>query len=163
MSDWSTLIRKTLVAEYGFTPYPHLAGYLTPDGELLNFSYEGYQRDMDHREVTGVLIEVPELEEALHTEEERLGLGRETRGLIWVMNYGYIRLGTNFADIAASPTARQRRALRQIIEASLEHDDFAMEFSDERGHRVWSRLYKRYTPVMLVMQDIAEHFGGAVE
>lgn len=36
---------------YGETDIFEFAGYLLPDGTMLNFSYEGYQRDEDHRNI----------------------------------------------------------------------------------------------------------------
>ena len=35
--------------KFGETEVFQLAGYLLEDGSMLNFSYEGYQRDEDHR------------------------------------------------------------------------------------------------------------------
>ena len=34
---------------FGTTEVFELAGYLMPNGEMLNFSYSGYQREEDHR------------------------------------------------------------------------------------------------------------------
>lgn len=36
---------------YGTTNIFEFAGYILPNGEMLNFSYGGYQRDEDHRNI----------------------------------------------------------------------------------------------------------------
>ena len=36
---------------YGITDVFEFAGYILPNGEMLNFSYGGYQRDEDHRNI----------------------------------------------------------------------------------------------------------------
>lgn len=37
--------------QFGITEIPEFAGYMLADGTMLNFSYEGRQRDIDHREI----------------------------------------------------------------------------------------------------------------
>ena len=40
--------------EFGTTSSISLAGYLLTDGTMLNFSKGGYQRDYDHRQISGI-------------------------------------------------------------------------------------------------------------
>ncbi len=42
---------QAAIKTFGLTERPELAGYLMPDGRMLNFSYEGYIRDIDHRDI----------------------------------------------------------------------------------------------------------------
>ena len=45
-------IEEKLVHDYGLTDDPMLAVWMLKDGRLVNGSYEGHQRDVDHREVS---------------------------------------------------------------------------------------------------------------
>lgn len=42
-------IENQAIKEFGETEIFAFAGYILPDGRMLNFSYGGYQRDEDHR------------------------------------------------------------------------------------------------------------------
>lgn len=45
-------IEERAVKTYGLTDIPEFAGYMLANGTMLNFSYEGNQRDEDHRNVS---------------------------------------------------------------------------------------------------------------
>ena len=45
-------IEEKLVQKYGITTNPVLGVWMLRDGRLVNGSYEGHQRDVDHREVS---------------------------------------------------------------------------------------------------------------
>lgn len=42
-------VEEKLVRDFGLTDNVELAGYLLPNGDLVNLSYMGYMRDEDHR------------------------------------------------------------------------------------------------------------------
>lgn len=44
-------IEQKAVKQYGLTEIFPFAGYMLGDGTMLNFSYEGNQRDIDHRDI----------------------------------------------------------------------------------------------------------------
>lgn len=44
-------IEERMRKAFGETKIFEFAGYLLEDGSMLNFSHEGHQRDMDHRDV----------------------------------------------------------------------------------------------------------------
>jgi hypothetical protein len=45
-------IEERAKKHYGITTVPEFAGYMLPDGKMLNFSDGGYQRDQDHRNIS---------------------------------------------------------------------------------------------------------------
>ena len=44
-------IEERAIKEWGTTEVPQFAIYMLKNGEMLNRSYEGFQRDRDHREI----------------------------------------------------------------------------------------------------------------
>lgn len=44
-------IEERAIKEWGTTEVPQFAVYMLKNGEMLNGSYEGFQRDRDHREI----------------------------------------------------------------------------------------------------------------
>lgn len=44
-------IEERAKQEWGTTEIPQFAIYMLPDGDMLNGSFEGFQRDRDHREI----------------------------------------------------------------------------------------------------------------
>ncbi|MHA2067706.1 MAG: hypothetical protein ACXABY_25370 [Candidatus Thorarchaeota archaeon] len=48
---------------FGETLCPSLCGFILPDGTMLDFSYEGRQRDRDHRDISEVWYELSEHKE----------------------------------------------------------------------------------------------------
>ena len=51
IKDHQYSIEERAKKYYGTTSIFEFAGYLLEDGQMLNFSYEGNQRDVDHREI----------------------------------------------------------------------------------------------------------------
>ena len=44
-------IEERAISEWGITNVPQFAIYMLKNGEMINGSYEGFQRDRDHREI----------------------------------------------------------------------------------------------------------------
>jgi hypothetical protein len=55
---------------YGLTDNLIFAGFLLPDGSMLNFSYDQRQRDIDHRDINSILEYSPELDNKLNSNGE---------------------------------------------------------------------------------------------
>lgn len=85
---------KKAAAKFGITKKFDNAGYMLPDGGLLDFSDGQGYRVLDHREIRDVLDFIPED-------------GNRSDGLIQLMNMGNIRMQIGGIDISRAPTKEQ--------------------------------------------------------
>ena len=137
---------KRAVDSFGLTERISLAGYLLSDGRLLKLSYDGYQRDIDHREIRPIF--------------EDLDIGDEHNApMDRFMNYGHIRLVTQGIDLIKQPTARQRRVIAEIIRKCCNSDYtyFCVDISNSEGRKIKSLEYE-YPTISNVMSDIDNYF-----
>lgn len=90
---------------FGTTDRMPLAGYIDTNGKFLRFSYQGYMRDMDHREIRDVF------------DDMALSYGdSNSKALILFMDMGNIRLyGNGGADISTCPNERQWAPLKRYL------------------------------------------------
>lgn len=96
-------------AEWGTTKEPRFAVYMLTDGTMLDGSYEGRQRDRDHREINEFM--------------PCINNGRPYEGYPYIrrfMNRGNIRMSCNRESINIQfwhiPTWEQWQSLRKILE-----------------------------------------------
>ncbi len=92
------------VSHFGLTDNFKMAGYILPNGDMLNFSYDNYLRDIDHRDVNEIL--------------DYIDSNEITAGMIEFMNYGNIRIIGYDIDLVCRPTPAQRRVISDIIRIS---------------------------------------------
>ena len=92
---------------FGTTSRFDLAGYLTVNGALLDFSQRQGYRVQDHREIAGVLDFLPEYAEY-------------SDGMIEFMNLGNIRMQSYGIDISKAPNSKQRSALRRFFSSLVQ-------------------------------------------
>lgn len=119
------------------------AGYVTPHGHLLNFSYEGCQRDMDHREIADIMPD---------------GLSG-TEAMMAFMNMGNVRLGNGTADMTVRPTHQQKDALkRALLSAIYNADTFTVEMRSRSGCTVESKTYTSPDQRDELIADIDRYF-----
>lgn len=122
-----------------------LAGYLTTNGSMLDFSEGQGYRVQDHREISEIL-DLPDY-------------AGYSDGMIVFMNMGNIRLQIYGIDIAAMPNAKQITALRSIIpEVMREYDEFTVDFSTKRGYTDGSVTYPRGIATARIISDIKSYF-----
>ena len=122
-----------------------LAGYLTTNGSMLDFSEGQGYRVQDHREISSIL-DLP-------------NYAGYSDGMIVFMNMGNIRLQTYGIDIAAMPNAKQISALRSIIpEIMREYDEFSVDFSTKTGNTDGSVTYPRGIATARIISDIKSYF-----
>lgn len=126
---------------FGVTNDYELAGYLLLDGEMLNFSYDNYMRDMDHRDIKEALTEY--------------GDGYSD-ALIQFVNYGNIRLMQTGFELSKRPTQKQRRMLAGFIRKSPE---LYVDISNTRGQVVKEFGYQVASPND-VLNDIDSYFDS---
>ncbi|MCG3177364.1 MAG: hypothetical protein MOGMAGMI_02338 [Candidatus Omnitrophica bacterium] len=98
--------------EFGTTPYFEGAGYMTPDGELIDFSEQNdggdpFVRSLDHRAIERILpekMQVPAKE-----------FGARSRNMFKFMELGNIRLQRDGFQAVVKPTPAQERAIVRLI------------------------------------------------
>ena len=133
--------------EMGTTENWNEAGYINPDGTLLDFSGKadgamGGERVMDHRE-----IRLP----------ESLGAGNEySDTMIKYMDSGGIRIDANngLLNLHESPTKAQRDAIREY--ARNNDGELILEIGD----RAFEREYPSGTKATKILKDIDDFLSG---
>lgn len=140
--------RKRAVNEFGYTPYFYDAGYITPNGKMLNFSGEKGQhygsRGEDHRAIDAIY-------------ENTKG----TDALVRFMNDGNIRImaETPGLDISAStePSKEQYTTIRRFANEFSDGGYFAVDLSDGNGKTVGTIEYEGNINPTRIVNDI-KHF-----
>jgi hypothetical protein len=140
--------RKQAVKEFGYTPYFYDAGYIVPNGKMLNFSGEKGQhygsRGEDHRAIDAIY-------------ENTKG----TDALVRFMNDGNIRImaETPGLDISAStePSKEQYTTIRRFANEFSDGGYFAVDLSDETGKTVGTLEYEGNINPTRIVNDI-KHF-----
>lgn len=140
--------RKQAVNEFGYTPYFYDAGYIVPNGKMLNFSGEKGQhygsRGEDHRAIDAIY-------------ENTKG----TDALVRFMNDGNIRImaETPGLDISAStePSKEQYTTIRRFANEFSDGGYFAVDLSDENGKTVGTLEYEGNINPTRIVNDI-KHF-----
>ena len=142
--------RKQAVKEFGYTPYFYDAGYLTPNGKMLNFSGEKGKhfgsRGQDHRAI-GIIYENEQ----------------GTAAMVRFMNDGNIRImaETPGLDISSSiePTKEQYATIKKFArEFGSKGKYFAVDISDNNGRVVGNYEYDGYVNADRVVNDIKYFF-----
>lgn len=138
----ATLFERA-IAEFGLTENPLLAGYLLPDGSLLNFSDSGYDRDRDHRQVEFLFPRRPDDEERSHTMWRFVDKG--------AVRWSYMLHGGESLYLAfIHPlTSAQLRVVASVLT-----DDLVVHV--DRMKRVWQPAWKHY-PRKLVYETAWTH------
>ena len=140
--------RKQAVNEFGYTPFFYDAGYIVPNGKMLNFSGEKGQhygsRGEDHRAIGAIY-------------ENTKG----TDALVRFMNDGNIRImaETPGLDISAStePSKEQYTTIRRFANEFSDGGYFAVDLSDENGKTVGTLEYEGNINLTRIVNDI-KHF-----
>jgi len=123
------------------------AGYINPDGSLLDFSGKNQggpsgNRSLDHRDIV-----LPE------------SMGGETGydRMINYMNNGGIRIDANsgLINIRERPTQKQKLKIAEFMRNSGENDFFI-----EIGDRAFERQYPKTTKPQKVLKDIEDFLDG---
>lgn len=133
--------------KFGTTSRFDLAGYLTVNGSLLDFSQRQGYRVQDHREIAEILDFLPDYAEY-------------SDGMIEFMNMGNIRLQSYGIDIAKAPNAKQRSMLRKFFN-SLD-GEVTVDFSRENGNNDGSIDYPEGTRADKILRDIDSYFSTGV-
>lgn len=140
--------RKQAVKEFGYTPYFYDAGYIMPNGKMLNFSGEKGRhygsRGQDHRAIGTIYADT-----------------NGTDALVRFMNDGNIRImaETPGLDISAStePSKEQYTTIRRFANEFSDGGYFAVDLSDGNGKTVGTLEYEGNINPTRIVNDI-KHF-----
>lgn len=139
---------KEAVKVFGYTPYFYDAGYITPNGRMLNFSGEKGKhygsRGQDHRSI-GQIFAVTSGTEAMNR----------------FINYGNIRIMAEAPglDISADiePTAEQYSRIRDFARSARDEDYFSIDITDEDGRVIDTIEYDSVNPTKIV-NDLKNYY-----
>ena len=143
--------RKKALKSFKTTTNFNEAGYLLPDGKLLNFSGgERNHRYRDHREI-GEIYEATQGTTALNR----------------FMSDGNIRIMAESPGVditsGVEPTKEQYAAIRRFVNANgVKSGKFFVDFSDAEGHRAGNYVYEGRLSADRVINDI-KHFYATGE
>jgi hypothetical protein len=151
-SDRTRHIDKA-VEEFGYTPYFSDAGYILPNGKMLNFSGEKDKhyggRGLDHRAIATVYDDAkgtPVI--ARFMAEGNIRVNAASQG---------IDLGTS-----TEPTVSQYNAISRFISECKKKGRFYVDFTDAEGNSVGSLSYEDRFSTDQVITDIKEYYRTGV-
>lgn len=141
--------RKLAVEQFGTTDRFERAGYILPDGRMLDFAQNDSTRDTDHREILGVFgpAEVSNGTEALNEflADGNVRVMAEAPGV----------------DIAAKtpPTGQQLKQIRAMVEQlGSEKRRFTLDISTTDGRVAASKEYSGKVDADKVVREIREYY-----
>ena len=141
--------RKQAVKEFGYTPYFYDAGYITPNGKMLNFSGEKGMhygsRGQDHRAIGIVYANV-----------------EGSKAMVKFMGEGNIRIMAESPglDISSSvvPTTEQYATIRKFVREYANKEYFNIDLTDAEGHTIGNYEYEGKISAERVVNDIKYFF-----
>ena len=142
-------------AHYGVTNNFNAAGYMLPDGSLLDFSEandggDPNSRSLDHRDIEGVIMDN--------------GVEYDSRWMYIAdfMNEGAIRLLPESAGInmIQAPTEEQRKKIFDFIYKY--NGEVILEINDERLNSIVYMEYDRRTSPSRIFRDIDGYFNDGI-
>lgn len=142
--------RRTLAVErFGTTEQFERAGYILPDGQMLDFAQDDSTRDTDHREIIDVF----------GPSEVRTG----TEALNAFLADGNIRVMAEAPgiDVPAEvrPSTEQLERIREMAETiGAERRSFTLDFSAPDGKAVASKTYRGRINADRIVREIREYY-----
>ena len=152
-------LRDRAKEELGTTTNLNEAGYLTTDGEYLDFSGKkhgarGGQRQMDHRDIVDAYTD----EEYDAAESKYSNMGSATAILQDFIDRGNIRLNNTGVEIATQPTKEQYDKLYDYIEHIKDiNGDVFIDLDTETNNRE-NLEYNSKTSTNKIINDIKNHY-----
>lgn len=137
------------VKDFGYTPYFYDAGYIVPNGKMLNFSGQKGRhfgsRGQDHRAIGMIYA----------TTKGSAAMNR-------FMNQGNVRIMAESPGIDISNvtplTKEQYATIRRFVNEARSEEYFNLDFSDERGNNLGSIEYEGRFTADRVLNDIRHFF-----
>lgn len=148
--DEDAYYQKQAVKEFGYTPYFYDAGYIVPNGRMLNFSGEKGKhygmRGQDHRAIGTIYPSNISGSEAM----------------LKFMGSGNVRImaETPGVDIAVGvePTKEQYSTIGKFVNDSIGNRYFSVDFTDSKGITVANLEYEGNFSATKVKADIKHYF-----
>ena len=139
------------IEEFGLTSRLSQAGYILPDGKLLNFGSDGY-RDADHRQIAAVYKQNGI---KIWDDEYRYNY------VVDFMNHGAIRCDVNsgILDMTKEPTNEQFYAIKDFVRKAVDVD---IDFTDDKGNTLHSVSYSNAKP-QAVVADIRRYYEDGIK
>ena len=141
--------RQLAKEKFGTTDAFEKAGYILPDGQMLNFAQYESTRDTDHREIMDVFgpTDVKEGTDALNKflAEGNIRVMAEQPGI----------------DLSASvePTAQQLEQIREIAKTlGAEKRQFTLDFSTKDGGIAATKDYSGHIDADKIVREIREYY-----
>ena len=146
----SEYFRNEAVKEFGYTPYFYDAGYLLPNGKLLNFSGEKGKhygtRGQDHRAIGTIYA----------------GNVNGSKAMLNFMSEGNIRVMAETPGIDISsviePTSQQYTTIRRFVREYAKEGYLAVDITDKDGRVVGTYSYENNINAERVVNDIKYYF-----
>ena len=139
------------IEEFGLTSRLNQAGYILPDGKLLNFGSDGY-RETDHRQIAAVYKQNGI---KIWDDEYRYNY------VVDFMNHGAIRCDVNsgILDMTKEPTNEQFYAIKDFVRKAVDVD---IDFTDDKGNTLHSVSYSDAKP-QAVVADIRRYYEDGIK
>ena len=139
------------IEEFGLTSRLNQAGYILPNGQLLNFGSDGY-RETDHRQIAAVYKQNGI---KIWNDEYRYNY------VVDFMNHGAIRCDVNsgILDMTKEPTNEQFYVIRDFIRKAVDVD---IDFTDNKGNTLHSVSYSDAKP-QAVVADIRRYYEDGIK
>jgi hypothetical protein len=154
-------LRDKAKEEIGTTNNLREAGYLTNDGEYLDFSGKkqgarGDQRQMDHREIADIYSD----EDYEIAEKKYSNMGSNTAVMQDFIDRGNIRLNGTGVEIASAPTSEQYNKLYDYLEhVQKDNGEIFIDLDTETKNRK-NLEYNDKISINKIIKDIKEHYGS---
>jgi len=139
------------IEEFGLTSRLSQAGYILPDGKLLNFGSDGY-READHRQIAAVYKQNGI---KIWNDEYRYNY------VVDFMNHGAIRCDVNsgILDMTKEPTNEQFYTIKDFVRKAVDVD---IDFTDDKGNTLHSVSYSDARP-QAVVADIRRYYEDGIK
>lgn len=140
---------KQAVKEFGYTPYFYDAGYIMPNGKMLNFSGEKGKhygsRGQDHRAIGTIF--------ANRTGNDAMN---------HFIGYGNIRIMPEAPGMDLSsehePTAEQYRQIRSFVRESMDEEYFYVDLTDSEGRSAGNLEYEGTIRPDRIVNDLKHYY-----
>lgn len=141
--------QKQAVKEFGYTPFFYDAGYITPNGKMLNFSGEKGKhfgsRGQDHRAIGTIYADT-----------------QGSDALVRFMNAGNVRIMAESPgiDISAEiePSKEQYSTIRRFINEYADKGYFSVDLSGTDGRVVGTLEYENRINATRIINDIKHYY-----
>jgi hypothetical protein len=148
----------------GTTTNMKVAGYLTTDGQFIDFSGKhqgarGDQRQMDHREIADIYTD----EEYDNAEKKYSNMGTATAIMQDFIDEGNIRTTGTGVDISAEPTKAQYDKLYDYLEfVQKDNGEVFVDLETETKNRE-NLEYNDKTSISKMINDIKNHYANTTD